>query len=149
MEELLIKPDGENVTGNCECCGNASRCVWGFARSGEGPAVAYFVHWTIGRVHDHGANFDLILGSWGEGTSAEQRVVVSLAYRLLESGPGFMVIDANGRPAANSGLAGRALARSEVVGQPIAQEAFAVVDAVLAQDPRITELLGRESFAMD
>ncbi|VTT99811.1 Uncharacterized protein OS=Rhodopseudomonas palustris (strain HaA2) GN=RPB_1943 PE=4 SV=1 [Gemmataceae bacterium] len=142
MEALEVEPTGANDTGPCECCGNNSRCVWGFVHTSEASLASYFVHWTLSRVADHGANFDLILGRWGEGTSARDRVLVALAYRLLESGPGFMVIDAGGRPAASSELVGRALARAEVVGQPVATQAFAIVDAVLAQDARIAELLG-------
>jgi hypothetical protein len=33
--------------------------------------------------------------------------------------------------------------RSEVIGHGIAQQAFAVVDAVLGQDGRVVELLGQ------
>ena len=39
-------------------------------------------------------------------------------------------------------LVGRVLRRSDVIGQPIADQAFAIVDAVLAQDTRVAELLG-------
>jgi hypothetical protein len=53
-----------------------------------------------------------------------------------------MVIDGHERPAAKSELVGRVLRRAEVVGHPIAQQAFAAVDAILAQDSRVLELLG-------
>jgi hypothetical protein len=53
-----------------------------------------------------------------------------------------MVIDGHNRPSAKSELVGRVLRRAEVVGQPISKEAFAVVDAILAQDSRVLELLG-------
>jgi hypothetical protein len=142
MEPLEIEPSGSNDYGPCECCGNMSRCVWGFVRSSTGPRAAYFVHWTLTRVADHGANFDLIIGKWDEGASTADRAVVSLAYRLDETGPSFMVIDATDRPAATGGLADRALRRSDVIGRPVAQEAFAIVDAILAQDGRAAELLG-------
>lgn len=91
---------------------------------------------------DHGANFDVIIGKWGEASSASDRVLVALEYRLLETGPAFMVIDAESRPAAQSKLVGRALPRSEVIGQSFATEVFAVADAVLAQDARVAEMLG-------
>jgi len=68
--------------------------------------------------------------------------LVTLDYRLTDTGPAFMVIDSASRPAAEIELVGRALARAEVVGQPIAEQAFAVADAVLAEDARIAELLG-------
>lgn len=142
MDELQVEPTGSADFGPCECCGNNSRRVWGRVRTPTAALAAYFVHWTLTRVRDHGANFDLIIGRWGEGASARDRLLVALDYRLLESGPGFMVIDAAGRPAASSELVGRALSRAEVIGRPIAQQAFAIVDAVLAQDARVAELLG-------
>jgi hypothetical protein len=142
MEQLQVEPTGGKDHGPCPCCGNNSRCAWGFVHAPRETVAAYFVHWTLGRVRDHGANFDLALGKWGEGTSAADRCLVALAYRLTEDGPSFMVIDADGRPAADGTVAGRVLKRAEVVGRPVAQQAFAVVDAILAQDGRVAELLG-------
>jgi hypothetical protein len=144
MDELEVEPGGSSDFGPCACCGNDARCVWGYVRAPHGALAAYFVHWTRGRISDHGANFDLIIGRWGESSSARDRVLVALAYRLLVSGPSFMVIDAGGRPDASNELVGRALSRSETIGQPIAQQAFDIVDAVLAQDERVVELLGAE-----
>jgi hypothetical protein len=142
MESLKVEPTGEKDHGPCECCGNNSRRVWGFVHTPDATLAAYFVHWTVGRVTDHGANFDLIVGRWGEEATAADRALVALKYRLLENGPAFMVIDAQGRPAADTNLVGRVLRRDEVVGQPVAKQAFAVVDAVLAEDARVAELLG-------
>lgn len=141
MKALKVEPTGANDYGPCACCGNCSRGVWGFVHTAEASIASYFVQWTPSQVADYGANFDLIIGRWGEGTSARDRVLVALAFRLLETGPGFMVIDAAGRSGASSELVGRALARAEVVGLPVATQAFAIVDAVLAQDARIAELL--------
>src|SRR5262245_10798962 len=112
MDQLEVEPDGSADFGPCACCGNNSRRVWGFVRTPTAALACYFVHWTLTRVHDHGANFDLILGRWGEGSSARDRVLVALEYRLLESGPGFMVIDAGTRPAASSDLVGRPRSRA-------------------------------------
>lgn len=142
MKAMRVEPTGTNDYGPCECCGNNSRCVWGFIHTPEGALASYFVHWTLSRVEDHGASFDLILGKWGDRTTAEDRCLVSLAYRLFEGGPQFMVIDGHERPAGKSDLVGRVLLRAEVVGQPIAEQAFAAVDAILAQDSRVLELLG-------
>src|SRR5262245_58702006 len=97
---LEAEPDGSADLGPCPCCGNMTRRVWGFIRTPKATLAAYFVQWTPGRVKDHGALFDLIVGRWGEGASAADRVAVTLDYRLLDDGPGFMVIDATGRPTA-------------------------------------------------
>lgn len=142
MDALRVEPAGSNDYGPCECCGNDSRCVWGFIHAPGVTLASYFVHWTLGRVADHGANFDLMLGRWDDNATAQDRCLVSLAYRLLEDGPQFMVIDGHDRPSARSELIGRVLRRSEVIGQPVAEQAFAAVDAILKQDPRVLELLG-------
>jgi hypothetical protein len=140
--EISIEPTGSNDTGICDCCGRSSRCVWGCAY-GDGRCLAvYYVHWTLGHVPDRGANIDLILGEWGETATAEHRRALALAYRLLDTGPSMMVIDASARPFSRSPLIGSALRRDEVIGSPDAQEAFAIADALLAHDARVAELLG-------
>jgi hypothetical protein len=93
-------------------------------------------------VPDHGANFDLIIGDWGERATAKDRSLVSLAYRLFDHGPEFMVIDGHDRPAAKNELVGYVLRREDVIGKPIAKQAFEIVDAILGQDERVAELLG-------
>jgi hypothetical protein len=60
---------------------------WGFVHGPTDPTAAYFVQWAIGRVTEHGANFDRILGQWGEEVGAADRSLVALAYRLTDTGP--------------------------------------------------------------
>ena len=141
-ESLRVEPTEAADFGPCPCCGSATRRVWGFVHGKAGTVAAYFVQWAVGRVADHGALFDLILGTWGEGASPADRVLVTLDYRLTDTGPAFMVVDSAGRPADDPGFVGRALSRAEVVGKPVAGEAFPVADAVLAQDARIAEVIG-------
>ena len=144
---LRVEQAGSADTGKCQCCGRTSRCVWGYVHSGQGALAAYFVHWTLGHVSDRGANIDLIIGRWGDSTNSDDRCAVSLAYRRLDTGPSFMVLDAATRDIAKNSLVGRALARTQVIGQPIADDVFAVCDAVWLQDPRITELHDKASQA--
>jgi hypothetical protein len=139
---MTIEPTGSDDTGICDCCGRSSRSVWGCAYAGSRCLAAYYVHWTLGHVPDRGANIDLIIGEWGETATAEHRSAIALAYRLIDTGPSMMVIDASARPFSRSPLVGRGLRRDEVIGTPTAQEAFAIADAVLAQDKRVAELLG-------
>jgi hypothetical protein len=147
MEFLRVEPTGVRDFGPCDCCGNNSRSVWGLIHSAEGTIASYFVQWTLTRIADHGANFDLILGQWGEKATPLDRCLVSLAFRLFDNGPQFMVIDGRSRPAATSELVGHILRRNDVVGQPIATRAYAAVDAILAQDPRLSELRGKDRTA--
>ena len=101
METLTVEPTGMNDYGPCECCGNNSRCVWGFIHSrGHRRVVLRPLDTQQGRRPR--ANFDLILGKWGEQATARDRSLVSLAYRLFDTGPQFMVIDGHDRPSAKS-----------------------------------------------
>ena len=119
-----------------------SRTVWGYLYDEGATAAVYYVQWTLGRV-DHGANFDLVIGQWGEDSNPKDRSVVAVAYRLMDSGPQFMVIDAMDRPVAKSGrLAILALPRNDVIGTPLAQRVFALLDAIWLGDERIAELAG-------
>lgn len=59
--------------GPCDCCSANSRTVWGYLHRGDAAEAAYFVQWTLGQVDRHGANFDLIVGKWGTGTSRHDR----------------------------------------------------------------------------
>lgn len=140
--QLEVEPTGDSMHAPCDCCGNQNRCVWGFIHTPRYTLAAYYVHWTVGRMTDHGANFDVIIGRWGDGATAADRHLIALEYRVMDTGPAFMVIDAAGRPADDPGMVGRALARAQVIGTPDAKQVFEVVDAILAQDPRLAELVG-------
>ena len=139
---ITIERTGSKDTGVCDCCGRTSRSVWGLVSAGADGLAAYYVHWTVGHVPDRGANIDLIVGRWGSDTTAADRSAVALAYRLLDTGPAMMAIDASSRSFSHSSLIGKVLCRNDVVSTPLAQQAFAIADAVLAQDDRVAELLG-------
>jgi hypothetical protein len=137
--ELQINPDDQHTFGPCTCCGNMTRRVWGYLYDGEIAVGAYFVEWTPGHV-EAAANFDLILGKWGPGSATNDRKAVAVAYRNLETGPAFMVINAQERSLSASSLVGEALAREQVIGQPLADSVFAACDAIFLRDPRIADL---------
>jgi hypothetical protein len=139
---ITIEATGSKETEVCDCCGRSSRCVWGLANTNDRCLAAYFVHWTLRHVADRGANIDLIVGEWGDAATPERRTALALAYRLLDAGPSMMLIDASTRPVSRSSLAARALSREEAIGTSLAQHAFAIADAILAQDERVSELLG-------
>lgn len=132
-----VDPTEEN-SAFCDCCGQQSRTVWGYVHGTQGTIASYFVQWTVGQtLEDHHANFDLIYGMWGEGASAKDRCAISLVHFADENGPGVCVIDANGRPVATSELVSKAMRRDDVVGTTLAQDVFAIFDAVLLGDKRL------------
>jgi hypothetical protein len=145
MSDLRIELGESKDFGPCDCCGSNSRTVWGYVYRPAGPAAAYFVQWTLGQVDRHGAHFDLIIGRWGEGADRSERCSVSLEFRRTEQGPSFMVIDSAARPVSSSELVGSILARLDVIGTPLAELAFNIVDAIWLQDERIAEVVGATS----
>jgi hypothetical protein len=140
--ELMFEIEQQDTKdfGPCDCCSSMSRTVTGcVARDGEAYAV-YRVHWTLGQVERHGASFYIILGYFGEGTMPIDRYAVALRYRCDSKATGFMVIDAEGTPIAEHPLAERALRREEVIGTPLAQEVFDLVDFIWLHEERISEI---------
>lgn len=132
--------------GTCSCCGRASKTIWGDLSQGEATVAMYFVQWTVG-APEHNPNIDLIIGPWGEEAKPEHRLAVSLLYRPAQAGGSFMVIDGEGRRTDDRSLCGRALKRVEVIGTPLAQEIFALVDAVWLTEPRIGEVKALDNDA--
>jgi hypothetical protein len=129
---------GANV-GHCDCCGLTTRRVWGFVHRDGATVAAYFVGWAEQKP-EHGAAFDLILGDWGDSANRQDRFAVALDYRIVDSSPEFMVVDARGRIPSGDELAGTALKRADVIGTALAPQVFAVVDAIYMSDRRLDEL---------
>lgn len=128
--------------GPCECCGDVSRSATGMVRRNGDPYALYQVIWTSQQVARHGAEFYLVLGRFGDGTTASDKFAVALHFFVEPDRNGFMVVDADQTPIASHPLVGRALGRENVVGTPLAQEVFDLVDAIWLNDGNITEVTG-------
>lgn len=103
------------------------------------PRAIYRVHWTPNKVQKDGARFYLVIGPIGEGVSPAERHGVALEY--IPSKGGFTVLDADRKFPATDSLVGRLLSRKEVVGTPLAEEVFALVDTIWLQDQNIAEIV--------
>jgi hypothetical protein len=109
-------------------------------RLDDEPYAAYQVHWTNQQVARHGAEFYIILGEWGDGTTAADKFAVALHFFVESDRFGFMVVDADQTPMASHPLVGRALSRESVINTPLAQEVFKLVDAIWLEDENISEI---------
>ena len=125
--------------GVCDCCGTTTKRVWGLVRQENASIAAYFASWTENKP-DHGATFDLVLGTWGESTTPKDRYAVALDFRIIEGAPQFMVVDPEQRATLYSELASTALRRAEVIGTVIAPQVFAIVDAVYIGESELDEI---------
>ena len=72
---LLLEPVGAREFGPCPTCGQMTQRVWGFVHSATPAIAAYYVQWASNNP-EHGANFDLIIGKWGERAEAKDRQAV-------------------------------------------------------------------------
>lgn len=75
---LRVTPDGDQVTGRCECCGQISRRVSGTIETTDAAVAAFTVWWTVGHIAEHGAEFDLICGRWGDGIAQQDARLAEL-----------------------------------------------------------------------
>ena len=136
---LEIFPDNQKTFGPCDCCGEMTSRVWGYIYGRNDALAAYYVEWTP-RHEGQQANFDLIVGVWGEDTCASDRQAIAVEFRKLDTGPAFRVIDAKYREVSKSALVAEALDRDSVIGTPLAAQVFAICDLIYLEDPRISEL---------
>jgi hypothetical protein len=135
--QLTVETDALTSTGLCDCCGKVSRRLTGYVHAGDATIAVYIVDWTAGHFPELNANVDLIIGKWGDGSTAADRVAVSLEMTVMDERPTYMVIDSGSRVVAQSSLVGAALNRSDVIGTPRAAEVFAVIDVISEQDGRL------------
>jgi predicted outer membrane lipoprotein len=135
---LVATPWNESE-GICTCCGNKSKTIWGDISVDETAVAVYFVQWTVAST-EHFPNFDFVIGRWGEGASATDRILVSLLFRPGHDGGSFKVIDGGERLPKYSKVCARAMQRSEVIGTPLAGEVFALIDALWLTDTRMREV---------
>lgn len=145
-EENIVRANFWNEsTGNCDCCGNQSKTIWGDLSDASGTRAVYFVQWTVDQQHM--PNIDLVIGPWGDGTTPTDRVLVSLQYQPRLGGGSFMIVHGQGRRADDRGLCDRALGRADVVGTPLAKDVFSLVDALWLTEPRINEVRALDNMA--
>jgi|SRR5882724_4043750 len=84
--ELRIEAGGEKTFGPCNCCGKMTKRIWGFVYEHEAALAAYFVEWTPGHPCSS-ANFDLIIGTWGndaDNATRRQSVWSSAELKLAQ-----------------------------------------------------------------
>lgn len=139
MSCFTIEQQKFDDTGSCECCGEVTRVAMARVRLHGELYATYAVHWTGGKVRDHGAHFYMVLGGWGESVNSAEGVSVALQYRADKGG--FRVIDAAGTMLADEPRVGRPLQRDEVVGTPLAEKVFELVDAIWLLDENIAEVV--------
>ena len=134
-ESYALEPQGENCA-TCDCCGKASKTIWGYIHDLNGEIVLYYWHWTVGSPQ-HDAKIELIIGPWGEDTEPSNRSLATIVFYVSEEGPAFHVIDSEN---SMDDLASHPLSREEIIATPLASYIFELIDFMWLNDERIFEL---------
>lgn len=137
---LVVEPDGESSFAHCEDCDHTTRKVWGWISDETSTRAAYLARWTVGHL-ELGAQLVLSIGVWGDDASPNQRRRIAVECRMGADRPAFTVVDASDFDWANEEFLGEPLTRDEVLATPIAQQAFAMLDALTEQDERFHSFL--------
>ena len=91
---------------------------------------------------EHENMIDFILGPWGDSTDASDRYAASMAHRLTDDGPQFLVIDAAERLAPTTPTYSRIMSRVELVELNMIDKLYAYAEQIVLQDDRVSELAG-------
>ncbi len=122
-----------------------SHTIWGYIYDGNAPRAAYFVQWTDGSL-EHPPNLDFLIGTWGDDSIADKKLISWVFDPTLEQVGGFSVIDSQDRPAASSGLCSEALTRAQALSNAdLLALSKQMIDTVWLHEPRLEELRRRAS----
>lgn len=124
----------------CPCCGKATAVSAGLADTPRERGIPYVVRWTPDASED-GAAFLVCFGE-GEATRA-----VASFYHL--EADGFRVMDPDDYDWHGLPDCGRILTRAEVLGTPLAEAAFRVLDEIWLHDPYLGLHLCCNTVAFD
>jgi hypothetical protein len=129
--------------GHCSCCGTDTVATRGKLVNGSRQIAAYLVKWTVDQP-SHGMIWLVSFRS-----ERNEDLVVCLRY-FFEEGS-FMVRglgDETWTPEELEGYS-RLLDRDEVIGTPLAERVFAMVDEIWLTDPHVLEFVAAATAEVD
>ena len=132
-EGVSAIPDGEEQTASCSCCGRPVYEGCGELQSEATLLADYWYRWSEG----HEGRFTLAVSSYDDrGERAGGVAVVS--GHVTDTDIIYSVLDPEDSPWADFGDFGQVLTRSEALHGPTNNNLFSVVDAVVANESRIS-----------
>ncbi|MBL1435623.1 MAG: hypothetical protein COB08_005430 [Rhodobacteraceae bacterium] len=94
---------------------------------------------------EHGAEFTIISGQWGEGTTADDRYVIVLDFWPSS---GFSIAEScSERKGMITSSASNFMDRDAIIGTEFAERLFSIVDAVHMKDSRLDKIRNWKSDA--
>ena len=122
--------------GVCACCGSDTAYTRGVVLRGRERIAKYLIKWTVGDP-SHGMGWLVSLPQADSG----REVSISLRYSFEHDS--FMVRHLGDEPWTDDDLAGfgELLDRDHVIGTPLAERTFAVVDEIWLADPYVLQFV--------
>ncbi len=140
VKGLGIEPGESADLGQCPCCGNMGRSVWGYVSANNNARALYYARW-IDKHPDRDIQMLVSIGNWGDSGNASMRRMIAVDCRMGDGRPTFMIVDAAKMPWGDEKLMGKGLTRDEVINDPVKDEVFQMVDQVTFEDRRIKTFL--------
>ena len=141
MKTFSVKalPDGEERRSSCPCCGRPIFAGCGHLEIEGKSRFNYWYRWSEG----HEDRFTVAIG-FGPLTDGDRGRVVALAGVATQEGIQYSVMEPDASPwGADFGEFGMVLSRREALREAASMQLFAIVDAVAANEKRLSQRLLR------
>ena len=125
--------NGEEHTDSCKCCGRPIYQGCGELRTEGKTLVDYWYRWSEG----HEGRFALAVCPRSDNGEPSVGVVVMSGW-LDSEGIHYAVLEPNDSPWPAFGAFGPILSRKQALEGPIAQDLFGLVDAIVANERRLS-----------
>lgn len=136
---ISLELKGEEAGSPCPDCGQATQRVWGHVLDHQQTVASYVATWVPGS-QDHAIGYDLIFGRWDEGSSGENRVLVSMDQRVGAGDGKPRFVDAAGRVAHDPRLFSDALSWQAAMQSTRAKDLLILADIIYRNDPRLEDV---------
>lgn len=135
MTELTVtaEPEGTEDTALCECCGRAMHDGYGVLRSGTDDLADYWYRWSDG----HESRFHLAISACDSDGNPRGGLAV-LSARLEGENLVYTVLEPQESPWPGSPVFGPVLTREQALSGAIVPGLFALVDAIVAKEERLS-----------
>jgi hypothetical protein len=136
---VRIEQDGQEKQEHCSCCGRSIFLGRGVLASAENDLADYWYRWPEG----HGKQFTLAISPCNVRDEPTGGVAV-ISGRLENENLVYSVVEPENSPWPDSNIFGQILSRKAVLEGPLGSEVFALVDAITANEPRLSSRILKE-----
>jgi hypothetical protein len=136
---VTVEQDGQETQERCSCCGRSIFLGRGVLASAESDLADYWYRWPEG----HGKQFMLAVSPCNDRGEPVGGIAV-VSGRLENENLIYSVVEPEDSPWPDSNVFGPVLSRKSVIEGAAGSKVFALVDAITANEPRISSRILKE-----